>query len=303
VLAVGQASEPKLILRALHEGADHYLDQAELETGLDAALARLQNREEAPSGRLVGVLGASGGSGASTLAVNVASVLARDHGKCALVDLKPGRGDLAALLDLKPAFHLADICLNVARLDRAMFEKALVPHGSGIHLLGAPQVFGSTRLVTTQGVCQALTMARRLFPFVVVDLEDCFHEEQVMALRQASAVLLVTRLDFTSLRNMRRILDHLGEIEVSLARVRLVANRYGQPNELPVTEAEEALGEKLAYFIPEDARTVNGANNTGIPAVLKSPSAKVAQAFAQVARGILERRRAEPVRANQAAFR
>src|SRR5205823_7065498 len=113
---------------------------------------------------------------------------------------------------------LADICLNVARLDRAMFEKALVPHAGGIHLLAAPQVFGSTRLVTTQGVCQALTMARRLFSYVVVDLEDCFHEEQVMALRQASAVLLVTRLDFTSLRNMRRILDHLGEVEVSPAR-------------------------------------------------------------------------------------
>jgi pilus assembly protein CpaE len=124
-----------------------------------------------------------------------------------------------------------------------------------------------------------------------------------MALRQASAVLLVSRLDFTSLRNMRRILDHLDEVEVSPARVRLVANRYGQPNELPVAEAEEALGEKLSYFVPEDARTVNGANNTGIPAVVKSPSAKVALAFAQVARGVLERRRAEPVRGTQVAFR
>ena len=303
VLAVGQASESKLILRALHAGADHYLDQTDLEAGLEAALARLHLRDETPSGRMVGILAASGGSGASTLAVNVASVLAREHGKCALLDLKAGRGDLAALLDLKPAFTLADICLNVARLDRAMFEKVLAPHTSGVHLLAAPQVFGSTRLVTTQGVSQALTMARRLFSHVVVDLEDCFHEEQIMALRQASAVLLVSRLDFTSLRNMRRILEHLDEVEVSLDRVRVVANRYGQPNELPVAEAEEALGNKLSYFIPEDARTVNGANNTGIPAVLKSPSAKVSQAFTQIARSVLERRRSDPVRGSQVAFR
>ncbi len=303
VLAVGQASEPRLILRALHEGADHYLDQADLGAGLEAALGRRQSREEVPAGRLVGILGASGGSGASTVAVNVATILAREHGKCALIDLKPGRGDLAALLDLKPAFNLADICLNVARLDRAMFEKALVPHASGIHLLGAPQVFGSTRLVTTQGVCQALHMARRLFTHVVVDLEDCFHEEQVLALRQASALLVVSRLDFTSLRNVRRILDHLTELNVAASRVRLVANRYGQPNELPVQEAEEALGDKLSYFIPEDARTVNGANNTGIPAVLKSPSAKVSLALAQLARGVLERRRPEPARNGQVAFR
>jgi pilus assembly protein CpaE len=303
VLAVGQASESRLILRALHEGADHYLDQADLEAGLEAALGRRQSREEVPAGRLVGVLGAGGGSGASTLAVNIATVLAREHGKCALIDLKPGRGDLAALLDLKPTFNLADICLNVARLDRAMFEKALVPHASGIHLLAAPQVFGSTRLVTTQGVCQALNMARRLASCVVVDLEDCFHEEQVLALRQTSALLVVTRLDFTSLRSVRRILDHLADLDLPSERVRLVANRYGQPNELPVQEAEEALGGKLSYFIPEDARTINGANNTGIPAVLKSPSAKVSLALAQLARGVLERRRPEPVRGGQVAFR
>src|SRR5947209_4325950 len=142
VLAVGQASEPKLILRALHEGADHYLDQAELETGLEAALERRRTKHEgsAPAGRLVAVLAASGGSGASTLAVNVAAVLARDHGQCALLDLKPGRGDLAALLDLKPAFHLADLCVNACRLDQAMFEKALARHESGVHLLASPQV-------------------------------------------------------------------------------------------------------------------------------------------------------------------
>src|SRR5581483_870541 len=127
ILAVGPA-DPRLILQALREGADHYLDEAELETGIDAAVSRWQGRGEvtAPSGRLIAVLAASGGSGASTLAVNVAAALARGQERCALIDLKPGRGDLAALLDLKPAFHLADLCLNVARLDRAMFEKMLV---------------------------------------------------------------------------------------------------------------------------------------------------------------------------------
>ena len=296
VLAVGQASEPKLILRALHEGADHYLDEAELELGLEAALERLRTKHEGtvPTGRLVAVLAASGGSGASTVAVNVASVLARDHEQCALLDLKPGRGDLAALLDLKPAFHLADLCVNACRLDQAMFEKALARHDSGVYLLASPQVFGDTRLVTAQGVGQVLALARRLFTHVVVDLEDCFHEEQLLALRQASAVLLVFRLDFTSLRNVRRIVDHLSEAGVSRGGIRFVVNRYGQPNELRLSEAEEALGSKVSSFIPEDPRTINGANNTGIPAVLKSPGAKVAQALAQLARGALERRRVEP---------
>jgi pilus assembly protein CpaE len=295
VLAVGQASEPKLILRALNDGADLFLDEAELETGLDAALARLQNKgDTAPAGRLVAVLACSGGSGASTLAVNLATVLAKDHERCALIDLKPGRGDLAALLDLKPAFTLADLCLNAARLDRAMFEKVLVGHPSGVHLLGSPQMFGGMRVVSAQGVAQALTLARKLFPHVVVDLEDCFHEEQVVTIAQAAVLFLVIRLDFTSLRNARRILEHLQELQVPEGRVRLVANRHGQPSELPLAEAESALGVKIAHHVPDDPKTINAANNAGVPAVLKAPSARVSQSIAQLARQALERRRGDP---------
>jgi pilus assembly protein CpaE len=296
ILAVGLVSEPKLILRALHDGADLYLDEAELESGLDTALARFKAKTEAaPAGRLVTVLSCSGGSGASTLAVNIATVLAREHQRCALIDLKPGRGDLAALLDLKPIFTLADLCLNVARLDRAMFEKVLVAHASGVYLLGSPQVFGGLRVVTTQGVGQALTLARKHFPHVVADVEDCFHEEQALALRQATVILLICRMDFTSLRNARRILDHLTELEVPESRIRLIANRSGQPGELPQGEAETALGRKIFHGIPDDPRTINVANNTGIPVVIKSPSTRVAQSIVQMTRLILERRRNDRV--------
>ncbi len=295
ILAVGHASEPKLILRALRDGADHYVDEAELETELDVVLPRLGHKGDSatPAGRIIALLGSSGGSGSSTLAVNTATVLAKDHGRCGLIDLKPGRGDLATLLDLKPAFHLADLCINAARLDRAMFEKLLVRHASGVQLLAAPQVFADTRLVTSQGVSQALLMARQLFAHVVVDLEDCFHEEQVLTLRQASVILIVSRLDFTSLRNIRRILERLREDDIPTDRVRMVINRYGQPGELPAQEAEEALGGKLAYYVPDDPKTVNKANNAGIPVVLHSPSAKVSLALSQLARTVLERRKNE----------
>jgi pilus assembly protein CpaE len=299
VLAVGQTSEPKLILRALDHGADHYLDEADLEAGLEAVLMRLQSKREVtpPSGRLVAVLGASGGSGASTLSANLSAALAKEHSKCALIDLKPGRGDLAALFDLKPNFHLADLCLNATRLDQAMFEKALVPHPCGVHLLAAPQLFADTRLVTAQGVSQVLNLSRRLYSHVVADLEDCFHEEQLTALRQASTVVVVSRLDFTSLRNVRRILEHLEENGISRSVVKIAVNRYGQPGELPASEAEEALGGKLSFYIPDDPKTINSSNNTGVPAVLRAPSAKVSTAINQMARTVLERRRAEPTMA------
>jgi pilus assembly protein CpaE len=290
VLAFGLASESKLILRALHEGADHYLDEADLETQLDAVLQRLQIKEEAirrPAGQLFAMLGASGGSGTSTLAVNLATVLARESQRCALIDLKPGVGDLAALLDLKPTHNLADLCLNAGRMDRAMFESALVAHSSGVQLLAPPQMYEDIRLVTAQGVQKSLSLARESSPFTVVDLEDCYHEEQVVVLRQADLVLLVFRLDFTSLRSTRRILDYLEQVGVGEGRVRLVINRYGQAKELPLSEAEDALSRKIPYIIPDDPKTINSANNAGVPAVLRTPSAKVSQSIVQMANNLV----------------
>lgn len=290
VLAVGLASDSKLILRALHEGADHYVDEADLETQLDSVLLRLQIKEEAarqPSGRVIALLGASGGSGVSTLAVNLAGALARDQGRCALIDLKPGVGDLAALLDLKPAHNLADLCLNAGRLDRSMFESALVPHTSGVHLLAPPMMYEDIRLVTPQGVNKMLHLARDTFRFAVVDLEDCYHEEQVAALRQAEFILLVFRLDFTSLRSTKRILDCLEQGGMGGERIRLVINRYGQAKELPLSQAEEALGRKIPFLIPDDPKSINAANNAGEPAVFRSPSAKVVQSIVQLANALV----------------
>jgi pilus assembly protein CpaE len=290
ILAVGPSTDPKLILKALHAGVTHYLEEDDLARQLEAVLPRLANNDSSPSYRTavtVSVLGASGGCGTSTVAANLAVVLARESNRCALVDLKPGAGDLAALLDLKPTHTLADLCLNPARVDQAVLDKALMAHSSGVRLLAPPQQYEDIRLVTPQGVQKALGLARKSFPFVVIDQEDCFHEEQVMAMRQADTILLVARLDFTSLRGTRRILDTLAQMSIPLERMQLVINRHGQAKELPVEEVHQLLKIKQIHLIPEDAASVNGANNTGVPVVIKSPSSRVAQALERLGKSLM----------------
>jgi pilus assembly protein CpaE len=285
VLVVGPASETKLVLRALRGGADDYIDELELEAELRAALERLaaERPDQAEGGRTIVVLGPSGGCGSSTLAVNLATVLAKEHQSSVLIDLKLETGDLAALLDLKPTHTLADLCQNVSRMDRVLFERSLARHASGVHLLASPLGFADIVHVTPEGIRQALLMARASFPYVVVDLDHSFRDEQVQALRLADLVLLVLRLDFASLRTARRVLEHLERLGLDQDRVRLVVNRYGQPKEVPAAKAEEALGIKIAHFIPDDPKTVNRANNNGVPVVIESPSAKVARCVAKLA--------------------
>ena len=287
LLAAGPA-ESKLILRALREGANLYLDEAELETELLAAFTRFPTEAGSPSepGRLISLLAPSGGSGSSTLAVNVATVLAKEHKSCALLDLKLETGDLAALLDLKPAHTLANLCQNAARMDRVMLERSLVRHASGVHLLAPSQNREDIAYIKAEGVRQALTLMRTAFPYVVVDLAPSFREEQTQVLQQADIILLVLRLDIPALLNARRSLDYLERLGVSPDRVRLVANRYGQPKELPAAKAEKALGAKIFHYVPDDPKTINRAANSGVPAVLDAPSARISRSIAQLAASI-----------------
>src|SRR5262249_16085408 len=91
------------------------------------------------------------------------------------------------------------------------------------------------------------------------------------------------RLDIPSLLNTRRTLDHLERLGVSRERVQLVANRYRQPKELPAGKAEKALGVKISHYVPDDAKTITRAANSGIPAVLDAPSHRISRSFARLA--------------------
>jgi Flp pilus assembly CpaE family ATPase len=117
-------------------------------------------------------------------------------------------------------------------------------------------------------------------------VDHCFREEQMQVLRQADLILTVFRLDFTSLKNTNRCMDHLDGLGVPMDRVRLVVNRLGQPRELPLAKAEEALKSKVFHAIPDDPRVVNRANNNGVPVALDAPSSRVSKSLAKLAEAI-----------------
>jgi pilus assembly protein CpaE len=288
VLVVGPAGDSRWVLRALRAGASDFIDQEELETDLKAALGRLRSEValQGEPGRVIAVLAPNGGSGSSTLAVNVATVLAKEHKSTLLIDLKLETGDLASLLDLKPTHTLADLCRNADRMDRVMFERSLVRHTSGVHLLAPPLALADVEHVSAEGVRRTLGLGTALFPYVVADLDHSFRDEQAQVLRQADVILLVLRLDFNSLRNCRRTLEYLAKLGVPEDRVRVVVNRYGQPKEVPAAKAEEALNAKIYHYVPEDPKAVNRANNNGVPVVLESPSAYVSKSVTKLAFGI-----------------
>ena len=297
VLAIGPDGDPKVILGAFRAGADEFVPEADLDADLADALLRLTTDARAglAGGKTVAVLAASGGSGASTVAVNVAAALARAHDGCVLIDLKLETGDLADLLDLRPQHTLADLCGGHAPPERGMFDQSLAAHHTGVRLLASPRRqasilrapgTGAGDRVTADGVRQVLAFARAARPHVVVEVSPTFREEQVQAVKLADVVLLVLRPDFPSLRNARRSLEHLELVGVPRDRVRVVANRHGQPHALAEADAEEALGMKLFHLIPDDPKAMNQAANVGEPIVVGSPRSPAARSLTALAQAL-----------------
>lgn len=281
VLVVGPAIDTKLVLRAIREGASEYLDQADLASELAGAIARRDTCERV--GPVIAVLTPGGGSGGSTIACNMAIALAQKYNSCALFDMNLETGDLAPLLNLKPAYTLTDLCQNVDRLDLSLLKGCLVQHSSGVQLLAAPARISDATRITPAAIELVLSLAVRHFPFVVVDLDHSYRLEQQAAMRQANVLILVMRLDFISLRNTRRTLDFFQECGFLRERVRLVANRCGQSGEISAAQAEESLGIKISHYIPEDQKAVTRASNNGEPVVLQAPTSKIARAMVELA--------------------
>lgn len=273
-LALGPANDPKRILETLKQGADEFLDQEALDAELAGALGRFQavcqRAEAGPNGgRIIAVLAPSGGSGASTLAAGISTVLAQEHGQAGLLDLRLGVADQSAMFDLRPARTLADVCDHLGRLDHSLLEQFLTRHASGVHLLAAPMQSEDADRVTAKGVRRALALTRVRFPCVVVDMSNTLTAEQVEVLWQADVILLVARLDYTSVRNTRRTIDAMVELGIGRDRMRLVLNGCGQRRQLELEQAEVAIGMKAAQCIPYNAAAVHFAVNNGQPIVMK----------------------------------
>jgi pilus assembly protein CpaE len=287
LLAVGPADDAHLVLRALRNGASEYLDQDDLEAELEGALHRCRNSDgPRRSAVVVAVAGPCGGTGASSLVVNIGAVLARENGRALLVDLRLNTGDLAPFLNLKPTNSLANLGQHVGRLDRVLFQRCLSPHPCGLQLLAAPLSPGDLEYVTPDLVHQALSMGRNLFASVVVDIDMGLRAIHEPALRLADRIVVPMRLDFPCLRNTRRLLDRIAELGIARDKLRIVVTHQGLPQQVPAGKAEEALGLSISHYVPDDPKVMNQAANNGEPAVLGAPSARVSRSLVEIAKAL-----------------
>src|SRR3984885_10689212 len=124
VFAIGGLNQPQVIVSAMRAGAREFIERPTTTTDLLEAFVRLTTaqrkvQKEGPRGKVFSVVNAKGGSGATTVAVNLALALQAAHGHTALVDLAP-LGHTSLHLNLKPLFNVTDAIRNLHRLDSSL---------------------------------------------------------------------------------------------------------------------------------------------------------------------------------------
>lgn len=283
VVAIGPAHGPQIVLEAVRNGAADFLDiGSEFEAQLRNFAARLTRAPANRAGHLISVFSAAGGTGTSTLAVNLAAALAKQGTAC-LLDFQMRGGDLAALLKCQPRHNILSLADKAHQLDRAMFDQSLIKHDCGIHLLASPQLFSEHRQIVPQVVQQVVQFAVESYPNVVVELEDLEHAEQVRTVAASHRIILLLRLDFVALSRTRKCIDFLLNAKVAPERIVLVAGRTGQPKEMPVETCAEVLGLPINHRIPEDSASVNMAVNLGTPVLDLCPKSAIAASIVKLA--------------------
>ncbi|PYX86361.1 MAG: hypothetical protein DMG68_15610, partial [Acidobacteria bacterium] len=139
VFAIGNMQHPQVIVSAMRAGAREFIERPTTTTDLLDAFVRLtasqrKNRRESTRGKVFTVINAKGGSGCTTVAVNLALALQGLHGNVALIDLAM-LGHAALHLNLKPLFTVSDSIRNLHRLDSSLLESFMTRHSGGLQLL------------------------------------------------------------------------------------------------------------------------------------------------------------------------
>lgn len=275
IIVVGPAVEAKALLMFLQEGIYEYIDEKEFDTAIVNAVNRL-NKEQ-PNGfhraAVTSVIGAGGGCGVSTVAVNLALSMQKNQQKMILMDLNLESGDLCSHLNVRSVHSVSDLCRSIARLDESMLEKSLGKHISGLQLVAAPIGIDEVQHVTVRSLRRLLHVLETRFDSVLIDLGRVFREQDIMVLQQSNHIILTLRPDISSLRNARRTIDFMDQVEVDLGKVKPVVNRYRNGAGVSLASIRDTLGMEIAQVIPEDVRRVNAAVNSGVPMLIKKPRA------------------------------
>jgi pilus assembly protein CpaE len=291
LIVAARKMNSNLVLSAMRVGAREFIIHPINKDELVGAVKKiLQARKEASpdalfSSKMVTVFGAKGGSGATTVAVNLASLLARNaKADSVVIDLNFQFGDAALLLNVKNRCSLLDLAGQIDRLNVSQLPVLLPKTSDGVSLVSGPPRIEEAESITCAHLEQILMAVRSAFPFIVVDAARALNDFTVKAMDESDHVLLVATPDVPSVYNTTRCLELFQKMGYDRDKVLIALNRCNGVDELDPSAIEDLLKYPVSWRLPKhDFNAMADAVNKGVPVTRLLPNSKLSQNLAKMA--------------------
>jgi pilus assembly protein CpaE len=295
VLVISSSQEGSLILRAMRNGAKEFLSfPLNLEDFL-SALDRIQQTipnsagdYSARSSQVISVAGVSGGVGCTSLAINLACVLAQnERNNVAIIDLDLALGDADVWLDIIPDYTIQDVAENINRLDYALLKRSLTKHDCGAFLLPRPVHMDVGSTFNPDELRRMIALLKATFTHLVIDISKSYTLLDEAAMEASDSILLMTQLDLPCLRNVVRLLQYFDQQDKLADKVKVVVNRLGlQDTQISLNKALETIGRDVFWRVPNDYGAMVESRNNGVPLLTYSPKSKLTKEIEKLAHAL-----------------
>ncbi|MFI5199094.1 MAG: CpaE family protein, partial [Candidatus Limnocylindrales bacterium] len=287
-------------IRFFEAGADDVIakpfDARELEARVEALSVRFNSSRELtplltsetgqnPARTLVAVYSPKGGAGTTTLATNVATVMAeRRPGRVAIIDLDLQFGQVATHLNVRPRQTVADLSRDdQSRRDVELIRTYAALTGYGLSVFAAPASPELAETITTAHVEEMLSTICAAYENVVVDAGSYLDERSMLVLERAEGVVIPIYPDIAALKAVHVLIDYLNETGTIVSKTSFILNNLFAREILKLRDVESGLGAKVALDLPYDPFLYQKAVNEGIPLVRGAAKTAIAERLAQIA--------------------
>ena len=244
----------------------------------------------APKGKIVTIYSPKGGTGCTTLAVNLAITLNNEDTRVALVDGNLQFGDVAVFLNEQGKNTIIDLAPRAEELDPEIVEDVMLKHaGSGLHVLAAPSRPEYAERVSSSQFGKVLEYLRQMYSYVIVDTASLLTDATLAAIDVSDLIVLVTTQDIPSIKNCRLFLDLLQTLGIERDRILFVMNRYDKRINITPDRVTDNLKQEVVSVIPLDEATATKAVNRGVPFVLESKNQPAARGVFSLAENVRAR--------------
>jgi len=276
VIASNYHADGETVISAVRAGANDFLVQPVKRLEFRDACSRLARAPKRTGttasklGKIYTFLGAKGGVGTTTLAVNFAGVLAQRKQNCVLIDLDWNSCDTAAQVGASPQYTLVEVGENLSRLDQALFEGFVTRDSLGFFLVGPPDSLEHHGYFTEPMLRDFSSFLVEKYDSVVIDAGRNILDELVMGALQVSAtIFLVLDHEYPSIRNAQRYLTQLMRLGFQQDQIRILVNHYQKkPSSqyASLEQIQQTLNQPVFYGIPSSPAAL-AAVNKGRPFV------------------------------------